>query len=107
MFQAYEVVTNAAREGARVRVLPGYSNGDAITRVNEYLAAAGLSGTAITTPTPVSALPGSPAGSAYEVRVVYNHQFTVLGPILRLIGGNFLDSINLTAASVMRSEIAP
>ena len=42
MFQAYEVVTNAAREGARVRVLPGYTNADAQARVTAYLTAVGL-----------------------------------------------------------------
>src|SRR5262249_35015112 len=42
MFRDYEVITNAAREGARVRVLPAYSADDATARVNAYLDAAGL-----------------------------------------------------------------
>ena len=37
MFQRYEVVTNAAREGARVAVLPGYVNADVQARVAAYL----------------------------------------------------------------------
>ena len=42
MFQRYEVVTNAAREGARVAVLPGYSNADVQTRVETYATNSGL-----------------------------------------------------------------
>ena len=34
MFQRFEVVTNAAREGARMAVLPGYATADVKTRVS-------------------------------------------------------------------------
>ena len=44
LFQRYETVTNAAREGARVAVLPGYAQADVQARVTQYLAAAGLDG---------------------------------------------------------------
>ena len=37
LFQRYEVVTNAAREGARVAILPGYADADVQARVNQYL----------------------------------------------------------------------
>ncbi len=37
MFQRYEVVTNAAREGARMGTLPGYSQTDIQNRVENYL----------------------------------------------------------------------
>ena len=37
LFQRYEVVTNAAHEGARVAALPGYSNTDVQARVTSYL----------------------------------------------------------------------
>ena len=42
LFQRYEVVTNAAREGARVAVLPGYGDADVQPRVDQYLTAGGL-----------------------------------------------------------------
>ena len=48
LFQEYEVVTNAAREGARIAVLPTYSatqtarQNNATARVNLYLNNAGL-----------------------------------------------------------------
>ncbi len=45
LFQRYEAVTNAAREGARIAVLPGYAQADVQARVTQYLAAAGLTAT--------------------------------------------------------------
>ena len=48
MFRTFEAVTNAAREGARVGVLPGYNPPDVQARVDAYLAASGLTGTRTT-----------------------------------------------------------
>jgi len=45
LFQRYEAVTNAAREGARVAVLPGYAQADVEARATQYLVAAGLTAT--------------------------------------------------------------
>src|SRR5687767_1364031 len=42
LFQRYEVVTNAAREGARIAVLPSYTVADVQQRVTNYLASGGL-----------------------------------------------------------------
>jgi len=108
MFQAFEVVTNAAREGARVRVLPGYTNVDAQTRVTSYLAASSLTGattTSVTNTVIGAGGGGAPAAAGIQVQVQYVHTFRMLGPILSLIGGTFANNITLTATSVMRSEI--
>ena len=42
LFQRLEVVTNAAREGARIAVLPGYGTDDVKDRVNDYLEEGGV-----------------------------------------------------------------
>ena len=42
LFQRMEVVTNAAREGARIAVLPGYATGDVQARVQNYVQTGGL-----------------------------------------------------------------
>ena len=42
MFQRYEVLTNAAREGARVAALPTYGSADVTNRVTQYLAGSGV-----------------------------------------------------------------
>ena len=42
LFQRYEVLTAAAREGARIAILPGYTDADVQARVTAYLTAGGL-----------------------------------------------------------------
>ena len=109
MFQAAEVVTNAAREGARVGVLPGYNcngGGDCAARVDEYLAASGLTGwhnTAVTGFTFGGG--GTPVSNGVEVNVAYQHRFIALGPILALVRGSFASAITLNATSRMRVEL--
>jgi hypothetical protein len=105
MFRTYEAVTNAAREGARVGVLPGYNAPDVQTRVNSYLAASGLSGAHTTTVTNQTLATGAGTFTARSVRVVYPYSFVVLSGFAPFFGGSF-GSINLTAAAVMRSETA-
>jgi len=106
MFRALEAVTNAAREGARVGVLPGYNPPDIQTRVNDYLNAAGLTGTHTTTVTDQTLATGAGTFPARSVNVSYPYQFVVLSGFAPLVGGGAFGSINLTAAAVMRSETA-
>lgn len=107
LFQRYEVVTNAAREGARVAILPGYSAADVQARVNQYLTAGGLTGTAtVTVGAPQAINVGSQCVTVRPITVGYDHQFLFLGPILGLMGGGSLTNKTLHATSSMRSEIA-
>ena len=86
LFQSFEVVTNAAREGARIAVLPGYTNADVQARVSTYVSSAGLPGTATTTLTATSVVPGGGAAfPAAQVAVAYTHQFLFIGPMVSLI----------------------
>jgi Flp pilus assembly protein TadG len=103
MFRTLEVVTNAAREGARVGVLPGYDTPDVQTRVNDYLAVSGLTGAHTTTVTNQTLATGAGQFAARSVNVVYPYSFVVLGGFAPFFGGSF-GSINLTAAAVMRTE---
>ena len=104
MFRTFEAVTNAAREGARVAVLPGYElNVDVESRVNAYLNASGLNNaTSVTSPN-VAVVTTAGTFTARQVTVTYPYQFVVLGGVAPLFGGSF-GSINLTARSVMRTE---
>jgi len=106
MFQRYEVVTNAAREGARVAVLPGYGIPQAQARVTTYLTASGLTAAA-PAPTVVygtQTLPGGLVVSTATVTVQYPSQFAFIGPIASMIGGSGWGTITLQASSVMRVE---
>lgn len=97
MFQAFEVINNAAREGARVIVLPGYTNTDVQNRVQAYLTAAGLPATPATVVTQINLGTGPTAARAFEVQVTYVHQFTMLRTFVA-------NSVTLVARSVMRAE---
>jgi Flp pilus assembly protein TadG len=109
-FQRYEVITNAAREGARLGSLQAaYSDDDIKVRVNAYCTSSGLPGgcpvgsaTTVNRNVPID-VGGGVNQSGIQVVVRYNHSFSFLGPILSLIGGS-MGSVNLTAASTMRNE---
>jgi Flp pilus assembly protein TadG len=116
LFQRYEVVTNAAREGARLRSLAGYTDAAARTRVREYIrvglnltqaqldaavpnSAAGVN---ITTGTVAGV---TPAVQTTIVAVTYQHNFIMLGPIMSLINATWSNQINVYGTSQMRLEL--
>jgi Flp pilus assembly protein TadG len=105
LFQRYEVITNAAREGARIGVLPDYDDADVIDRVEAYFDATGLDSTAATiTPTCETMTIGGEDIDVVKVLVQYPSDFAVLGPIVGLVGGAPFASLNLRAGSTMRFE---
>jgi Flp pilus assembly protein TadG len=107
VFQKYEVITNAAREGARVLVLPAFGPADAQARVNQYLNAAGLDSTQATVP-----LPGAPTTvnlggsciSTVTVSVAYPHSAPFFSGIGNYFGKSF-GTYTLHASSTMRTEV--
>ena len=105
LFQRYETVTNAAREGARIAVLPGYAQADVKARVAQYLAASGLTATPVVAYTAPQALNvGGACVTLTGVTVGYPHQYLFIGPIIRLFGGSGFATTTLTATTRMRFE---
>jgi Flp pilus assembly protein TadG len=110
MFQRFLAVSNAAREGARIAVLPGYTLADVQNRVTQYV----QEGTGDATAAPVSTLtPVSidsdgggprPPFPAVRVRVTLTHTYLFLGPVSGFFGGGSFSSITLAAGSTMRIE---
>jgi Flp pilus assembly protein TadG len=92
-----QVLTNAAREGARVGVMDGATQASVDTAVNNYLTAAQITGGTTT----VS--PNPPSSAAYgasvtvSVSVGFNQVSWLPSPM-------FLGGRTLTATSVMRRE---
>jgi Flp pilus assembly protein TadG len=105
LFKDWEVVTNAAREGARAAALPGWVTSDVELRVNKYLAGGGLEGAATTTVAPVTVTVGARTINAVKVTVSYPHAYLILGPVVQMIQGSVAD-ITLKAAATMRTEMA-
>ena len=103
MFRTFEAVTNAAREGARVGVLPGYADADVEDRVDAYMAASGLTGPYTVAVANTSVATGAGTFTARSVTVVYPYPFAVLPVIGAAFGGTFTN-IPLRAVSVMRTE---
>ena len=107
-YQTWEVLTNAAREGARVAVLPNGGEGAVDARVREYLSMGGLVADSTVqvdvNPTTVS-MGAAGNTSASQVVVTYPFSFFVLNPIAELVSGNSVSSAMLLSASVtMRNE---
>ena len=109
LFQRYEVLTNAAREGARLGVLDGYVEADVDARVASYLTAAGLTVTG--DPTTVTyadhVLSTGKSIRVITVTVLYPAEFYNIGPFAALVtGGNSWSTMTLRASSTMRTELA-
>jgi Flp pilus assembly protein TadG len=108
IFQRYEVVTNAAREGARMAVLPGYTTADVTARVRVYVTQ-GKVPTTLTNPNiavtdvaiPVGA--GLPPINAKRVTVTYTHSYTFLPSIATWFGATYT-TVPLKAVAEMRKE---
>jgi len=126
MFQEYEVVTNAAREGARIAVLPTYSVNATVTqtnvttRINQYLTAAGLNTASATICGGGGTCPGSStwlpvidtivtgppclAVKVFPVTVQYAHPVPFISGIVRYFGRTQA-AITLKATARMREEV--
>jgi Flp pilus assembly protein TadG len=109
IFQRYEVLTNAAREGARIAVLPGYSTADVKARVAAYVAAGKVPTTAANPVVDVANVaipttPGGPVLSGRRVTVTYTHSYMFLKAIGTWFGTTYA-TVPLRAVSEMRTEI--
>lgn len=108
LFQSYEVATNAAREGARLAVLPGYEVNDyavARNRVATYMRVGGAKGPFTTAVTSLPLVACDTPGSGVRVTVTYTHDFAIVGPVVGLMNGTFRNSLTFSTSSLMRSEI--
>jgi Flp pilus assembly protein TadG len=109
LFRGWEVVTNAAREGARVGVLPAYDcapgSADIQSRVDAYMGAAGYSDPTEYTVTSGTRTVTTTGGdfTACSVRVSMFAQLPSLGVIAQFFGGSFT-SVPVAASAVMRTE---
>jgi Flp pilus assembly protein TadG len=109
LLQRQQVVTNAAREGARLAILPGYTIADVRARVTQFVREGLNNPTAAPTTdmSMVTLTPGSgPPFRAARIEVRLVDRFLVVGPMLSLAGGSggSFGAITLTATTTMRLE---
>ena len=109
LFHHYEIVTNAAREGARMKSnVTSASQADVQARVGAYLTNAGLDPALATTALNIVPIPINPGGTitatGNQVVVQYPYQFRTLAMMNAFFGSSF-GTVTLTASAMMRSEL--
>jgi Flp pilus assembly protein TadG len=108
-YQTWQILTNAAREGARLASLPGSTTVNVRDRVQQYLAsgqvqnpsAANVDLTFGTVPMGSGTVPSS------VVTVSYPYSFVVLRPVMNLLmrGSTVGSAITLVGRAEMRNEM--
>lgn len=108
-YQTWQILTNAAREGARIAVLPGTDDASVTTRVQTYLEAGHIGNSTgatvtITRNNVISIGTGTATGSRVEVS--YPFEFMVLQPVANLVveGSTVGEALTMTASAMMRNE---
>jgi Flp pilus assembly protein TadG len=107
--QVWQLLTNAAREGARVAVLPGANVNGTKDRVLQYMEAGGLenrNANQITVNNDAEIIMSGNPVSASEITIAYPYSFMVLNPVMQLIapGSDVGTPITMTATALMRNE---
>ena len=102
-YQTQQVLTNAAREGARVAVLESYTDAQVTTIVQNY-----LTGGRLTNTPNIQVVRNVPFGSSTASRVTVNYpfQFMVIGPVAKLVRSTSKVGAPLTmqSSALMRNE---
>jgi Flp pilus assembly protein TadG len=103
MFQ--QVITNIAREGARLAVIPTSNQAMVQTRVDQLLTAASINPASATVNLTICTGP-SCTGQSDIVQIQVPYSFTLVGPIANFVCGGCgaLSSINLSSSADMRNE---
>ncbi len=111
-YQTLQIVTNAAREGARIAVLPSITDTMVQTRVTDYLCTGQLQNAGTTTVNinrASTVVVGTGTASASIVTVNYPFSFMVLNPVAKLItSSSTMGSapFTMSASAAMRNEAA-
>jgi Flp pilus assembly protein TadG len=108
-YQTWQVLTNAAREGARIAVLPGMDDATVTSRVQSYMSDGQLPNSAIATITITrnnAIAIGTGTASASRVTIGYPFTFMVLQPIAQLVDPSTTAGapLTMTASALMRNE---
>jgi Flp pilus assembly protein TadG len=114
-YQTWQVVTNASREGARVAILPEFTNDSVKARVRTYLKNGGLPAAVVDsaktkvliteTTIPID-VGGGTTASAARIVVEYPFEFMVLQPVAQLVVNGSLAGAPFTMrmTTIMRNE---
>lgn len=107
-FQTWQVLTNAAREGARIAILSDTTDEQVRTAVKDYMRSGGLS-LADSPLVDIGVVRNVPMGAtnASNITITYPFSFIALNPVVRLVsdGATTGESpISMSAVAIMRNE---
>ena len=97
MVMVQQMLTNAAREGARLGVIEGNTTADVQNRVDDYLEAANITGATVT----VTTLPPSGTDTGDRISVTVSIPF---GQVSWLPTPMYLGGESLASTAIMRAE---
>jgi Flp pilus assembly protein TadG len=106
-YQTWQVLTNAAREGARVAVLSESTDAQVTSAVKAYMQGGQLPSAALANISVERMVPFATSNTASRVTISYPFKFTVLNPVIRLVkSGSTTGQGTTTMVSValMRNE---
>jgi Flp pilus assembly protein TadG len=106
-YQTWQVLTNAAREGARVAVINGTTDDQVRSAVRTYMTAGRLPNAATA---PIDLNRNTPLGdrSGSSVTISYPFDFIVLNPVVRMVvrdsTARLGTPLTMSAFAIMRNE---
>ena len=107
-YQTWQVMTNAAREGARVAILADTTDAKVTQTVQDYMKSGQLPTDKVNAAS-ISVERAVPFGanSASRITVTYPFDFTVLNPVMRLLSSGSTTgegTTMMTSTALMRNE---
>jgi Flp pilus assembly protein TadG len=108
-YQTWQVITNAAREGARMSITPSSTPGNTTALIRQYMADGALansSSAVVNVNKSGSINVNGTAVSASLVTVDYPFSFIMLQPVVRLVapGATVGGPLTMRATAIMRNE---
>jgi Flp pilus assembly protein TadG len=106
-YQTWQVLTNAAREGARIAIISGTSDTQVTDAVRNYMTSGSLPNAASASVSVVRNVPFTGTNTASQITISYPFQFMVLNPVVRLVTPSSTTgqgTTNMTAVATMRNE---
>ena len=105
-YQTWQVLTNAAREGARVAILSESTDAKVSETVRNYMQSGQLPGAATAMISVERVVPFG-SNTASRITVTYPFNFTVLNPVMRLVNSSSTagkGTTNMVSSALMRNE---
>ena len=106
-YQTWQVLTNAAREGARVSVITDNTDAQVTDAVRNYLKGGKLQAATTASITVERTVPFGANNTASRITVTYPFNFTVLNPVMKLINKSSTTgqgTTNMVSSALMRNE---